>query len=159
MAILILMSLTLCLTLLDIVIKSLIEGAIEEGEERRILGGRAMIRKVYNKGMTLNLLEGRPETVRLLSALVTMVITIYQLFTLMRRGMRLKKAGLSLMTAGAWSNTFDIWVRGYVIDYVGFKTKWEKITRITYNFGDFFIVAGSILMMLSSIFKSGRKSR
>lgn len=51
------------------------------------------------------------------------------------------------MTAGAWSNTFDRWIRGYVIDYVGFKTKWEKITRITYNLGDFFPAAGAVLMM------------
>ena len=56
------------------------------------------------------------------------------------------------MTAGAWSNTFDRWIRGYVIDYVGFKTRWEKITRITYNLGDFFRAAGAVLMMLSSVF-------
>ena len=56
------------------------------------------------------------------------------------------------MTAGAWSNTFDRWIRGYVIDYVGFKIRWEKITRITYNLGDFFLAAGAVLMMLSSVF-------
>lgn len=62
------------------------------------------------------------------------------------------------MAAGAWSNTFDRWIRGYVIDYVGFRTKWKKITEITYNLGDFFIMAGSVFMMLSSLFR-GRKKK
>ena len=35
------------------------------------------------------------------------------------------------MTAGAWSNTFDRWLRGYVIDYIGFENKNKKIEKIT----------------------------
>ena len=44
------------------------------------------------------------------------------------------------MVAGAWSNTFDRWFRGHVIDYVGFQTKWKKVTEITYNLGDLSLV-------------------
>ena len=152
MAILVIMSLTLCLTLIDIAAKSYVEGYMKRGEERTFGGGKVILRKEYNKGMCLNLLENEPEFVKVSSTVVAMLLTIYQLITLMRKKHFLKKAGLSLMTAGAWSNIFDRWSRGYVIDYVGFRTKWKKITEITYNLGDFFILGGSILMVLSSLF-------
>lgn len=157
MLILVLMSFTLSLALIDIVIKSYVEGYMRRGEEHSLCGGKIAIRKVYNRGMSMNLLENEPETVKYASSFVTVIITIYQLITLMRKKRYLKKAGLSLMVAGAWSNTFDRWIRGYVIDYVGFQTKWKKITEITYNLGDFFILAGSILMVLSSLFHVKRK--
>lgn len=152
MIILFLMSLTLSLALIDIAIKSYVEGYMKKGEERTACKGRILIRKVYNKGMCLNLFEDHQDFVKVSSAIVTMLLTIYQCITLVRKRHYLKKAGLSLMTAGAWSNTFDRWIRGYVIDYVGFKIRWEKITRITYNLGDFFLAAGAVLMMLSSVF-------
>lgn len=157
MIILVLMSLTLCLTLTDIVMKSYVEGFMAKGEEHTICKGRVKLRKVYNKGMFLNLFDDKPGLVKILSAFVTILITIYQLITLLRRGNCLKKAGLSLMTAGAWSNTFDRWLRGYVIDYVGFRTKSKKAAEITYNFGDFFIMAGSMFMILASLFPSKKK--
>jgi lipoprotein signal peptidase len=151
MVILVFMSLTLSLTLIDIAIKFYIEGFMKKGEEYTLCKGKLKIRKVHNKGMSLNLLEDRPEVVKISSAFVTFLVTIYQLIILMKKGQPLKKIGLSLMTAGAWSNTFDRWVRGYVVDYVGFRTKWKKITNITYNIGDFFIIGGSIFMVLSSL--------
>lgn len=157
MAILLLMSLTLCLTLLDIAAKSYIEGTVKRGEERSIGKGRVKIRKVYNKGMCLNMFEDNPELVKISSAFAAVLLTIYQLITLLRRGKYLKKSGLSLMVAGAWSNTFDRWVRGHVIDYVGFQTKWKKVTEITYNLGDLLIGAGSCLIMLSSLLPSKKK--
>lgn len=157
MAILVIMSLTLCLTLFDIAVKSYVEGYMRRGEERTFGGGKVILRKAYNKGMCLNLLEDDPELVKVSSTIVTMLLTIYQLITLMRKKHYLKKAGLSLMTAGAWSNIFDRWIRGYVIDYVGFRTKWKKITEITYNLGDFFIFAGSILLIISSLFHVKRR--
>ncbi|CUX46401.1 signal peptidase II [Clostridium sp. C105KSO13] len=157
MAILVLMSLTLSLLLTDIVVKSYVESTVKKGEERSAYNGKVKIRKVYNKGMCLNLFEDDPEFVKIASVFVTVLLTIYQLIILLRKGKYLKKTGLSLMVAGAWSNTFDRWIRGHVIDYVGFQTKWKKVTEITYNLGDFFIGAGSILMMLSSLLPSKKK--
>lgn len=157
MVILVMMGLTLSLTLIDILCKSYVEGYMSKGEERSFYDGKVKLRKVYNKGVCFNLLERHQDVVKGLSAAVTMLLTIYQLITLMRKRHYLKKAGLSLMAAGAWSNTFDRLIRGYVIDYVGFQTKWKKITEITYNLGDFFLLAGSIFMMLSSIFHSQKR--
>ena len=153
MGILVLIGMTLCLTLADIAMKSTIEGYMTCKEERTACKGKVILRKVYNKGFSFHLLETKQEIVKYGSAIVTMLLTIWQLITLLRKKQYLKKWGLSLMTAGAWSNTFDRWFRGYVIDYVGFQTKWKKLTRLTFNLADFLIGAGGLLVMLSAIFK------
>jgi signal peptidase II len=151
MLILVLISVTACLAMLDITMKSVIEGYLKQGEERTAFGGRVVLRKVYNKGFCLGILKGKPEIVKYTSAYAAVVLTIYQLFTLLRRGRFGKKVGLSLLTAGAWSNTFDRWFRGYVIDYVGFEAKKEKLTRLTYNLADFFIAAGAVVTVMSGM--------
>lgn len=153
MGILVLIGLTLCLALTDIALKSTIEGYMTRKEERTACKGMVIIRKVYNKGFGFNLLEEKKDAVKYGSAYATLILTIWQLFTLLRKKQYLKKWGLSLMTAGAWSNTFDRWFRGYVIDYVGFQTKWKKVTAMTYNLADFLIAAGGIMVLLSSVFK------
>ncbi|MDD3401948.1 MAG: signal peptidase II [Hespellia sp.] len=160
MLILLLMSLTVILGLVDIVIKFWVESSIARGETREILDGKVQIRKVYNKGFALNLMEDNAEGVRIVSAYTTVILTIFQCLTLLRKKHLARKAGLSLMTAGAWSNTFDRWVRRYVVDYIGFQTKSEKLNRLTFNLGDFFIGMGSVLVLLSMIFsKSKRKKK
>lgn len=158
MGILVLISITACLALIDIALKSTIEGYMTRKEERTACNGKLILRKVYNRGFCMNLLEDKPETVKYASAYATVIVTIFQLITLLRKKHYCKKISLSLLTAGAWSNTFDRWIRGYVIDYLGIQTKWEKITKITFNLGDLLIGAGSILMVFCSIFH-GRKSK
>lgn len=153
MGILALLSITACLALADIALKSTIEGYMSRKEERTACRGKVILRKVYNKGFGFNLLEDEQEVVKYGSAFATVVLTIWQLLTLLRRKQGLKKVGLSLMAAGAWSNTFDRWFRGYVIDYVGFQSKNKEVERMTFNLADFLIAAGGILVFLSSLFR------
>ena len=157
MGILVLIGLTLCLALADIALKSTIEGYMTRKEERTACKGKVILRKDYNKGFSFNLLEEDREVVKYGSAIATVILTIWQLITLLRKKHYLKKWGLSLMAAGAWSNTFDRWFRGYVIDYVGFQTKWKKVTALTFNIADFLIAAGGILVFWSSLFKKKNK--
>lgn len=157
MGILVLICITACLAMIDITLKSCVEGYMTKKEERTAFHGKLILRKVYNRGFCMNLLEDEPEAVKYTSAFATVILTIYQLLTLMRKKHYVKKAGLSLMTAGAWSNTFDRWVRGYVIDYLGVQTKWKKVTAITCNLADLLIGSGSILVMLASLFGYKRK--
>ena len=102
MGILVLINITACLALIDIALKSTIEGYMTQKEERTACGGKLILRKVYNKGMCMNLLEDHQEVVKYGSAFAAVLLTIYQLITLLRRkACILKKWGLSLMTAGA----------------------------------------------------------
>lgn len=152
MGILVLISVTAVLAMLDITIKSCIENGITRKEERETLKGKVILRKVYNRGFGLNVLQNDPDTVKYVSSFAAIILTITQLIQLMRKkGSKLKKIGLSLMTAGAWSNTFDRWLRGYVIDYIGFENKNKKIEKITWNLGDFFLIAGGIIVSLGSL--------
>lgn len=152
MGILILINITACLALIDIALKSTIEGYMTQKEERTACGGKLILRKVYNKGMCMNLLEDHQEVVKYGSAFAAVLLTIYQLITLLRRkACILKKWGLSLMTAGAWSNTFDRWVRGYVIDYAAVKCRHEKLSKITFNLGDVLIGIGGIFVVIAAV--------
>lgn len=157
MGILILLGVTAGLAGLDLFLKSTVEGAMTRKEERTALDGRVIIRKVYNRGMCMGIFKNEPETVKYTSAFVTVILTIYQLVTLLRKKRWVKKAGLSLVTAGAWSNTVDRWLRGYVIDYIGFRTKKEKLSRITYNIGDFCIAIGGVLTILAALTEKSKK--
>lgn len=153
MGILVIICVTLCLALIDITVKALIENGMTQKEERTACHGKVQLRKVYNRGFGFNILEKKEEIVKYGSLFATMILTIWQLITLLFKKQYLRKWGLSLMTAGAWSNTFDRWFRGYVVDYVGFEKKCKKLSSITYNLADFFIAAGGIMVVISSLFK------
>jgi signal peptidase II len=148
---------TIVLAFTDIGIKTFIESNYKRGEEKSIFKDKVKIRKVYNQGAAFNLFDNEPEKVRKLSCYLSIDLFIYYVFTLFRRGRSLEKIGLTLMNAGAWSNTFDRWLRGYVVDYVGFNTKWNKFNRLTFNIGDFFIMKGAILMIISSMLPHGQR--
>lgn len=110
-----------------------------------------MLRRVSNKGMCLGLLSGQPETVRILSLAASAAVTVSAGAALLFRKGFLKKAGSCLAAAGAWSNTADRFIRGHVVDYIGFRLKNKKLAALTYNLADFYIAAGAFFMVLDSI--------
>lgn len=67
-------------------------------------------------------------------------------------------AGLTLISAGAWSNTFDRFARGYAADYIGFSIKNPKLGKITYNAGDFFIASGAVILAAEALFTAPEKT-
>ena len=69
----------------------------------------------------------------------------FQLFQ--KRGQWGKKLGMTFLGAGAISNTFDRLVRGYVIDYYGFEFKNSKLSKITANLADLYVVIGSAIIL------------
>ena len=134
----------------DQILKSLTEKKQDEKEERK-LAGPVVLRRVSNKGMCLGLLSGQPETVRILSLAASAAVTVSAGAALLFRKGFLKKAGSCLAAAGAWSNTADRFIRGHVVDYIGFRLKKKKLAALTYNLADFYIAAGAFFMVLDSI--------
>ena len=61
------------------------------------------------------------------------------------------------MLAGVWSNTFDRWARDGVTDYIGVKSGSKRLSAITYNLADFFILAGNVILTLTALFPSGKR--
>ena len=94
-----------------------------------------------------------------LSLAVTTVVTGAGAVVGAGKGRILEKLGLTLTAAGAWSNTWDRFRRGYVVDYIGIRQKNKKFDRLTYNVGDFCIVAGSILWVAGNTVKSGKSRK
>lgn len=155
MGVLIFVGIFCAILLGDIAIKMHVEKTVKEGEEQETINGRIQIRNVHNQGMMLGVLSKYPYIVKWMSAGMGIVLTLYYIILLCRKGKWLEKMGLSMVLAGAWSNIYDRMLKGYVVDYFGIRTKWKRLTDITYNLGDMFIFVGSIFVVLAAVF--GRK--
>ncbi|WP_461810407.1 signal peptidase II [Faecalimonas sp.] len=129
----------------DLWMKSRVEKKIKYGEEFPIQQGRIFVRHVHNEGMALNLGDKYPNVVKWLS----LIVTIYMCYLFGRKKNGLEKISLSFLIGGAISNLYDRIKRKYVVDYIGFQSKWKKFENITFNIGDFSIFAGVIGVVLS----------
>lgn len=134
----------------DLWIKNRIEQSGEEGETRKICKGRLLIRKHHNKGAMLNVGQSRRKLVAAVSVALTMVVAAAFLLSLGRRGNNLLRAGLALLLGGAFSNTYDRLRRKYVVDYVSFGVKWDRLRRVVFNLSDFCIIIGALLAALGA---------
>lgn len=135
---------------LDVLLKQAVEERLKTGEERELPGGKVVLRKVYNKGAMLNLMQNSPHILKGISVVLGVATLLYDAVLLRKPRHFVKKIGMMLFTGGAFSNIFDRLVRGKVIDYIGFRTRWKKLSSITYNIGDFAIFTGAFLTMLST---------
>lgn len=136
--------------IIDLLIKNYIECTACEGEEKPLLGGRLLLHRYHNKGAFLNVGERRRSVVSVLSVVLTLGATALFLVTFTCRGSRFLKVGLALLLGGAYSNTYDRLLRKYVVDYVSFPVKNQKIRNIVFNISDFCIMIGALLMVIGS---------
>ena len=135
----------------DLWCKAYIEKHFKSGEEQKILGGKICVRKVHNEGIAFNIGDKRPQTVRAASGIVCVILGVYYAALLRRPGNLMQKKGMTWVLAGAFSNLYDRFVRKYVVDYFGFQTKWKKVSDITFNLGDMFIFAGTIVLLIAEL--------
>lgn len=141
---------------LDLGVKKYVEENLKLGEEWRIWRGHAFFRRVHNKGMMLNSLEKYPQTIKTASVLACAVLWFWEGILLKKPGYKVVKLGTALMAGGAAGNTYDRLKRGYVVDYLGFKSKNKKLTDITFNLSDFALFGGALLTILGAL--SGREN-
>ncbi|HIW83524.1 MAG TPA: signal peptidase II [Candidatus Dorea gallistercoris] len=142
------------LVCVDMGVKQYIEDFFDEKEERDTRAAHVVFRKVYNKGFLLDALDHYPGLVRRSSLALGAVLLVYNLRLFLERGRRLEKLGITLLSAGAFSNIYDRVIRGKVIDYIGFKSRSKWLSRITANLADFYVLAGSLLATLGRIKKA-----
>ena len=137
----------------DLYMKTWVEKNIPPRKDRKILGGKMLLRKVHNSGMMLNFAENHKKLVCIISVVVTVFTVLFHFVLYGVSGYEKEQMGLACILGGAISNTFDRVKRGYVVDYLAFHTKNKKCSRITYNIGDFAIFAGAFLILISSFIK------
>ena len=137
----------------DMAAKQYIEETMESGQEKAIGDTKIVLRKVYNKGFMLNLMDDRQDFIKIVTVVTGLGLLAEDTWIFAEKGRRLEKAGMALTSAGAASNIFDRLVRGKVIDYIGFQSKNTFLTKITANLGDFYIAAGMILMAAGRVLR------
>lgn len=133
----------------DLWCKSYIEKHFDEIEQKEICGGRVEIRKCHNKGMAMNAGEKKPEAVRAVTIVSGILASIYAVYVWVTETCPWKKLGASFVFAGSIGNTYDRIIRKYVVDYFGFKTKWERLNQLTFNLADMFLFTGSLMMLIA----------
>lgn len=141
----------------DILIKQSVERNLGESDEKEIMGGRVILRKVYNEGFAFNILEKRPKIVTGVSCAVGAAVFLYGQFLMTQKKRVLEKTGIMLASGGAWSNFFDRAVRGRVVDYLAIKTKWKKAQAVTFNIGDLCIFAGALSVLAGRLLYKRKK--
>lgn len=120
------------------------------GGERKLLGGKLLLRKHHNKGAVLNVGEKNQAVVAGISVIMTMVLLAVFILSLGQRGNGILRLGLALILGGAFSNTYDRLKRKYVVDYVSFGVKWKRLRRVVFNISDFSIIIGALVSALAA---------
>ena len=138
---------------LDMAVKQYIEENVSETEEKSLCGTKVLIRKVYNKGFAFNSMDSEPDKVKNASLATTAAIGVLTFLEALRDGHKMNKIALTLLSAGALSNTYDRIVRGKVVDYIGIKSDHRILGNITANLADVYILAGTVLLWLKKIRK------
>lgn len=141
---------TLAVFLLDNNVKNYIEQHFKLGEKKNILKGRITIKKQYNSGFCLNILDNKIDLVKKVSGIVFGILVLIFIIILPQKRKRMMKLGLSLCIGGAASNIKDRFKKGYVVDY--FTINFKPIKHIVFNLSDIFIFIGSFFILLSSLF-------
>lgn len=118
-------------------------------KEKKLFGGRILLRRYHNRGAVLGVGEKKRRIVAALSLTLTALMIPVFLFSLGRRGNNPLRVGLALLLGGAFSNTYDRLKRKYVVDYLSFGVKWEKLRGIVFNLSDFCIMIGALLAALA----------
>lgn len=137
-----LLAFILLLAGIDIGIKNKVDAAAAKDFPKSCpyLGGKVKLYQRRNRGFPFGILEGHPETVKLLPAAVTGFLAGALFAGGKKEQGRGRKLSLAFLIAGALSNLFDRMKRGYVVDYLHVDIM--PIRKIVFNLADVFIFIG-----------------
>ena len=137
---------------LDEYVKQLVEDSLEEGESNKYFREKITLRKIYNRGFMFSSLEDKNFLVKFSTLLSTVALLVMNEKT-EEKGNRAEKMGMTILLAGALSNSFDRLVRGKVIDYIPIgKDQKKGDKQVTANLGDYYIALGGSLFFLGRFF-------
>lgn len=132
---------------------SFLKKHMEERQEicgkKELCRGRIQLRKYHNKGAAMNFLEEHPGLVRKASGAVLLMLAALWCLFLPRKKNPCLMLGLSLAIGGGASNLYDRVKKGYVMDYINFRTPWKWLNQIVFNISDFCVIFGSLLVILA----------
>lgn len=132
-------------------IKTKVEKTLTVGEEKDLAHGHLKLCLHHNYGVASNMGANNPVFVKILSVLISIIVSIIFLLSFGNHGTKTLRFGLSLLLGGAFSNTYDRLKNGYVTDYVRIMhgPKWFK--SLIWNIADFAIIIGALVAAISDI--------
>lgn len=142
------------LVCIDMGIKQYIEDHMEEGEEAKTVVPNLVVRKVYNKGFAFGILDRRPDIAKIVTGSAGVVLLLYDIWVFFGKKKKIRKLGMTFVTAGAVSNIYDRFARGKVIDYIGYggEKQHSLLSDITANLADVFLVIGAVIVDTARMF-------
>lgn len=134
---------------LDFFIKRYVDKKYVRKEKHSKLGGLVYVEKYYNDGAALNLLEEWPGLLKILQTAFMVAVCSWLYFSVRRNGAAgIGKVGLAFLAGGGLSNLFDRYIKGHVVDYIGFQFGPKWFQRIIFNVSDFFVFIGGVLVVV-----------
>ena len=132
----------------DLFIKNTVDR--KEHPHKELCHGRIIITKLHNKGIMLGKLSDKESTMKILISISMVLTYILYIPLLFKKGHSLAKLGFGMLLGGAWSNFYDHFFRGYVVDYI--RIPYGFIKKLVFNISDFFIFIGTVIAAIFSIF-------
>ena len=110
------------------------------------------IAHIHNYGISFGFFSGliSPWTIILISS----VVTILLIYMMIKTSNIIEKWGLTLIIAGALSNTIDRGINNYVLDFI--YLHYKDFYWPAFNFADIYITFG-VLMILYQVLKEFNK--
>ena len=120
----------------DFFLKQQVDKRIEKEERKEICNGKIVVRKYYNKGAALNLMEKSPKVLRTVCGGMILLLGIIWYLLLRNKKNPGILLGISMILGGGASNLCDRITKGHVVDYFSFQTPWERLNRVLFNLSD-----------------------
>lgn len=137
--------LTITVFFIDFAVKSHMDKTYARGVPHPRLGRKILLEKYYNSGAALNLLAKKPKLMRAIHTIILLLAGIFYLCLLRSPGKALEKVGTSLVLGGGFSNLYDRYSKGHVIDYFRINCGPKWLRRIIFNLSDFCIFIGVLI--------------
>lgn len=139
------------LTFLDLAVKKQIEEQDPKDFPKDLDGTKGLVKlyRNHNAGFSFGFFEGS-RAVELIPLCLTSALAGAWTWLMGTRGRFAEKLALTLTLAGGVSNLCDRMMRGYVVDY--FSIQWKGLKKVVLNLGDVFILTGSAILVLHSLF-------
>ena len=138
----------------DLAVKHEIDKEPAPEYARELYGGAVRIKRLRNYGMAGGRFAGHMPAIIRVSGLLTLGCGAGFIYQLFQKGQEIRKAGYAFLTGGALSNLYDRCKKGYVVDYVSFRTPFQRLNRLVFNLSDFFIMTGALLICIGQMKKT-----
>lgn len=136
----------------DEAVKKYMVHHLDKGEEKPVLGGKAILYRLENPGAAMGLGKDHQKALNLFAGSMLGILGARLLFRGKEQS-RLEKTAMVLLTAGGLGNLTDRVCQGYVDDYIRISCKNEKLSRVVFNLADVFVAVGAGLSVAAGLKK------